>query len=131
MAECPPVFSHILDTSAILCYLADEPGASQVAAIRSRSAVPFIAYSELYYLVWRRRGKAEADKVYAMVRQWRIPLLMPDERVILSAGRIKALYRLGLADSYVAAFSVVHRAVLITLDADFLPLRPELALRKL
>lgn len=131
MAESPPSFSHILDTSAILCYLADEPAASQVAAYRSRAAVPFIAYSELYYLVWKRRGKAEADKVYALVRQWKLPLLMPDERVILSAGRIKALYHLGIADSYIAAFSLVHRAVLITLDADFLALRQELALRKL
>ena len=131
MPEGPLPFSHILDTSAILCYLADEPAASRVAEFRSRAAVPFVSYSELYYLVWRRRGKAEADKVYALVRQWRLPLLVPDERVILSAGRIKALYRLGLADSYIAAFSAVHQAVLVTLDADFLPLRGELPLKKI
>lgn len=58
-------------------------------------------------------------------------MLLPDERVLLSAGRIKASYNLSMADSYIAAFSLVLGATLITLDSDFLALRREIKVLKL
>jgi len=124
-------FSCIWDTSALITYFADEPGADQVEASRRHAAIPFMALSELYYLIWQRQGKASADTLYGLVRSWSRPVLMPDEQVVLTAGRLKAVYRLGIADSYIAAFSLIHKKPLMTKDPDYESLVPDITLTKL
>ena len=63
--------------------------------------------------------KAKADTVYGLVKGWDMPILLPEERVILTAGRFKTLYKLGIADSYIAAFASINNSVLFTKDADY------------
>lgn len=118
----------ILDTSALIAYLCNEKGASRVEKLLSISLVPFICLSELYYLVWNKKGKAEADKIYGIVKSWGLPVLFPDERVILNAGRIKAVYKLGISDSYIAAFCLEHNVELATKDKDYKVLASEISL---
>jgi predicted nucleic acid-binding protein len=121
-------FSHLLDTSAIVAYLAEEKGADIVARFKSKSAIPFIAMSELYYIIAGRLGKAEADRMYGMVKSWGLPILLPNERVILNAGRIKALYKLGIADSYISAFARDEQLILVTKDRDYELMKGEIQL---
>ena len=117
---------YILDTSAILAYLAGESGSERLATHHRNSAIPFMALSELYYVIWQKKGKAAADGAVALVKAWKLPLLLPDERVILMAGRLKAMYRLGIADSYMAAFALDRAGTLVTKDPDFQALRTEI-----
>lgn len=124
-------FSCVLDTSAIIAYLADEAGAARVQILKPKAAIPFMAYSELYYLVWQRQGKPQADTLYGLVKSWEIPLLLPNERTLLTAGRLKATYKLGIADSYIAAFALLHKVPLVTKDPDYQALGSELELVKL
>ncbi len=124
-------FSHVFDTSAVIAYLANESAASRVHALKPKAAVPFMVYSELYYLLWQRKGKAEADTFYGLVKSWDLPLLLPNERIILTAGRLKAEHRLGIADSYIAAFALLHEVPLVTKDSDYEALVPDLKLIKL
>lgn len=121
----------VLDTSAIVGYLADEPQAALVAEHWRNAVIPFIVLTELYYLEWQKRGKAEADRVVAFVKSWGRPILYPNETVVLVAGRFKALYRLGVTDSFIAAFAQVLPATLVSLDPDFLPLQTQGELRLL
>lgn len=116
----------ILDTSAILAYLHGEKGGELLDLVWGASSIPFIAMSELYYVIWRKAGKAEADRAFAIVKGWNLPIHTPDERVILTSGRFKMLYRLGISDSYIAAFAFINRAVLITKDPDFKTLTEEI-----
>src|SRR5882672_9194787 len=102
-------FSYIFDTSAIIAYLTNEAGAARVHSLKPRAAIPFMVYSELYYVLWQRKGKAEADTFYGLVKSWDLPLLAPNERIILTAGRLKAMHRLGIADSYIASFALLHK----------------------
>ena len=118
--------NFILDTSALMAYLNDEKGASAVEKCITTCKIPFICLSELYYLIYKRRGKAEADKIYGVVKSWDLPVLYPDEIVILNAGRIKAAYRLGIADSYVAAFALEDDSQLVTKDQDYEILKEEI-----
>lgn len=127
----PERFSCVLDTSAILAYLAKEPGANRVESLKSDAAIPFMALSELYYILWQRRGKAEADTIYGLVKSWGLPVLYPDEQVILTAGRLKATCKLGIADSYIAAFALLNQTPLVSKDPDYEALLPELDLIKL
>ncbi|MCG8432205.1 MAG: PIN domain-containing protein [Candidatus Omnitrophica bacterium] len=119
-------FEHILDTSAVVTYLAGEKGADKVGTLISSSALPFLVFSELYYVVWGKKGKVKADEVFALVKSWNLPVLMPDERIILTAGRLKAVHRLGLADSYIAAFAVDMEKSLVTSDRDYQMLKEEI-----
>lgn len=117
---------YILDTSAVIAQLANEPGANKMARIKSQSYLPFIALSELYYVIWNKNGRAEADRYYGIVKGWGMPILQPNERIILNAGRFKALYRIGIADSYIAAFALDNNAYLVTKDRDYRKLEKEI-----
>ena len=117
---------YILDTSALVAYLAQEPGGEKVRGFRHGAALPFIVLTELYYITWRKHGEPLADVTLQHVLGWRLPLLLPDERISLFAGSLKARHRLGVADSFVAAFTLTHRATLVTTDEDFRALTPSL-----
>lgn len=126
MKELSSDFDYILDTSAVITYLAGEKGAQKVGKLMSLSAIPFLVFSELYYVIWSKKGKAEADGIFALVKSWNLPILLPDERIILNAGRLKAIYRLGLADSYIAAFAIDTSKTLVTKDPDYQVLKEEM-----
>lgn len=117
---------HLLDTSALIVYLCNEKGADKVAKIITNSALPFIALSEIYYIIWHKKGEAEADRIFGIVKSWGLPILLPDEKVILTAGRYKAIYKLGLADSFIAAFAFDKNIPLVTRDEDYIILKNEI-----
>jgi len=118
----------ILDTSALVAFLAGETGAKAVATYRHRLAIPFMALTELAYLVWQRLGEEAAVTQYTLVTKWDRPILWPDETILLLAARLKAQYHLGLADSYIAAFAKRYNAPLLTNDRDYGPLAGEITL---
>jgi predicted nucleic acid-binding protein len=125
-AKHPP--RYLLDTSAILTYLLNEPAASRVAALQHQAALPFVAIAELYAAVWLKLGQAQADEAVAAVRAWQLPWFWPTEEAVLLAGRWRAVYRLGLADSFIAALAFLSQTTLVTKDPDFRPLQPDLRL---
>lgn len=118
--------AYVLDTSALLAYLAAEPGSERIKELRALAGLPFVALTELYYVTWRKQNQSLAEEVIQNVLGWNVPLLLPDQRLSLLAGSLKARYHLGFADSFIAAFALAHRAVLVTKDSDFYPLKSEL-----
>ena len=121
----PPV-TYVLDTSAIVAYLAQEAGGDRVKPVREAAGIPFISLAELYAVMWRKHGQVSADETLQSVLGWHVPVLIADERVSLSAGYLKARHSLGIADSYVAALALASKATLVTKDHDFLSLKPDL-----
>ena len=120
--------SYVLDSSAILAYLLNEPKASRVAALHSHASIPFIVPAELYAALWLKFGQAKADEAIAAIRQWQLPWLWPTEASVLLAGRWRAVYRLGLADSFIASLAFIHQATLVTKNSDFQHLKQEVKL---
>ena len=120
--------NYLLDSSAILAYLLNEPEAARVAAIHQQAHLPFMAISELYAALWLRFGQAKADEAVATIRGWQLPWLWPDERAVLLAGRWRAIHRLGIADSFIAALAFLHDVTLVTKDPDFQILQTDLPL---
>ena len=110
---------YLLDTSGLIAYLSDEKEADEVSKVLKKSALPFVALSEIYYIVWKKRGESEADKIYGLIKSWDLPILLPDERIILIAGRLKAVFKLSMADSYIAALSLDKNLILVTKDRDY------------
>jgi predicted nucleic acid-binding protein len=120
--------THLLDTSAVVAYLAQETRSEKVLEVRRTAALAFVTLTELYYVLWRKNGRPLAEEAIQHVLGWHLPLLAPDERLSLLAGYLKATHRLGLADSYLAAFAVTHKLTLVTKDHDFRRLAGDLRL---
>lgn len=113
---------HVLDTSALLTLMEDEPGAERVAAIvgEGSAILPFVVLIEAYYITYQERGRDEADRRYALMRQ--LPAQFEDtvdEPLLLTAGRLKAVHRLSLADAMIAALAQVRDAVLVHKDPEY------------
>ena len=119
---------YLLDSSAILAYLLNEPEAARVHTLHQEAALPFIALAELYAAIWLKAGQAKADETIAALRAWQLPWVWAAEQDLLLSGRWRAIYRLGLADSLIAALAALRGLTLVTKDPDFHALKSELKL---
>lgn len=113
---------YLLDTSAVLTLIEDEPGADRVEElVRTGTAfLPFVAGLETYYITLQERGADEADRRLFLLRQ--LPVRWLDtvgDTVLVTAGRFKAQHRLSFADCLVAAFAAEARAVLVHKDPEY------------
>jgi predicted nucleic acid-binding protein len=112
---------YLLDTSAILTLLEDEDGAQRVESLLRREEVllPFLTLLETYYITLQEQSEDVADKRYALLKQLPVTILWNvDEPTLLTAGRLKASFRLSLADALIAAFAVMRRAILVHKDPE-------------
>jgi len=113
---------YVLDTSALLTLIEDEAGADRVEHVLSGEEIllPWLVLLEAYYITRQERGQAEADRRYALIKQLPAHILWDmEEATLLTAGRLKATYRLSLADAIIAAFAVRHDAILLHKDPEF------------
>ncbi len=112
----------------------DEPGATRVEKLLRDEVVliPWVALLEVHYVTARRHNIAEADRRYALLTQLGATVLWDnDERFLLQASRLKATYRLSLADSLIAAHGLRHGSLLVHRDPEYRQLADELELEQL
>ena len=117
-----PSALYLLDTSALLTFIEDEPGSDRVEEVLKDAAIllPWPVLMEIYYITLQEKGRAEADRRYALLRQLRAEILWAmDEPILLTAARLKAEHHVSLADAVVAAFAIRNNAVLIHKDPEF------------
>jgi len=99
-----------------------EPGVDRVEQILRREPVllPFIVSLGVYYVSLQEQGEQAANTRYAMLKALDVTRLSEvSESVLLTAGRLKARYRISLTDAIIAAFARVHDAVLVHKDPEF------------
>ncbi len=126
---------YLLDTSAIVAFTDQEEGADEVerlldAARKNECRLETCAVSlmELYYVALQEKGEDEATKLIALVKSWPVTWIYPDERTLLQAGKIKAAYRLSVADALIAAVAKLRQATLVHKDPELAALATEVAL---
>lgn len=125
---------YLLDTSALLTLIEDEPGSDRVEEVLKAASIllPWPVLMETYYITLQEKGRAEADRRYALLRQLRAEILwVMDEPILLTAARLKAEHHVSLADAVVAAFAIRNNAVLIHKDPEFDALAGLLAIEAL
>lgn len=128
---------YVLDTSALMALVLDEPGAMEVLRILGSRLggevheraddelepppvfLPFVALMELEYQIARRSGIYEAERRSAVIRHWPVELVESGPTWRLQAARIKAKHRLSLADAWIAALAVLRSARLVHRDPEF------------
>jgi len=124
----------VLDTSAGLTLIADEPGAERVEAlIRAGSAIlPWVVLLETHYITLQERGRGEADRRYALLLESGADVIWSiDEPTILTASEIKAGHGLSFADALIAACARRAGASLLHKDPEYEALEHLLALEAL
>lgn len=111
---------NVVDSSAWLAYLADEPTAADFApAIETlaRLVVPAICVLEVFKVVARQRGEGAALQAVALMQQGHVVDL--DAALATSAARLGAAHQLPLADSIVYATARAVQGTVWTQDDDF------------
>jgi predicted nucleic acid-binding protein len=112
----------LLDSSAVLALIEDEPGSERVEDILRNENVflPWIVLMEVYYISQREKGQAEAENRYTLLKNMNAIILWDvDEPVLLTAARLKAEHRISVADSIIASFAIRHNAIVLHKDPEF------------
>ena len=126
--------NFLLDTSAILTLIEDEAGAERVeqVLIQGRVWLPWPVLLEATYITRQEQGEAEAEQRYALMKQLPVTILWEmDEPTLLTAARLKADYRLSLADAIIAAFAIQQDAILLHKDPEFEAITAQVSLEAL
>jgi predicted nucleic acid-binding protein len=74
-------------------------------------------FLEVYYRIYRDYGKADADKLNKAMKQ--MPVIMNSvfsDELLREAGRLKASYKVSIADSVAIAEAAVNGGTLVTSD---------------
>lgn len=114
----------VLDASALVAFLNDEDGAEKVEIIlqkaKNNDAVIYmnkLNILEIYYGVYREDGGERAEET--LVKILGLPIVVVDtlnDNVFKEAGRLKATYKISLADSVALAEAKTRDAPILTAD---------------
>jgi predicted nucleic acid-binding protein len=114
----------ILDACALIAVLAMEKGADNIRKLFQKKIDRQIVlmmnrfnFFEVYYKIYRAYGKEKADNLFDTIAQ--MPIVMKDnltDEVFKESGRLKAKYKISIADSIAIAESIINKGSLVTAD---------------
>lgn len=113
----------ILDACALIALLRDEDGSDIVAAAYQKAnyesamlIINKINLFEVYYGFYRDKGKAFAENLLQAIKQSVVVIHELNDDVFSEAGRLKATYKMSLADSIALAEALVSGGAILTAD---------------
>lgn len=124
MTNNEPIF--VLDSFALLAFFQGEPRGIKVREIIAQSvreechlAIATVNLGEIVYRTVRQHGPERTQYVLARIEEYRIAVVDVDRDLALEAAYLKARYRLGYADCFVAALARRLDAAVVTGDPGF------------
>ncbi|MBZ4654597.1 MAG: PilT protein domain protein [Peptococcaceae bacterium] len=118
------ITKYVIDACALISFLYDEQGADKVQKVLedayAGTAEVFmhkINVLEVYYNIFRAEGEEKARLFYTQVNE--LPITIIDnlsDTMFTEAGRLKASYRMSIADSIAVAEAAIRKAALLTSD---------------
>lgn len=106
----------------MLTLIEDESGAERVEALLRQADVllPWAVLLETHYISLQERGRAEADRRYALLLALGATVIWEvDEPTLLLASEMKARHRLSFADALIAAYALRRDALLVHKDPEY------------
>ncbi len=117
---------YVLDTSALLTVLNNEPGVETVLSIleAARSGetyiyLPFMALMELEYLSLRRRSPEETQRVLTLIEAWPVEIKESTQEWRHEAAQIKASASVSTADAWICSLARLLDAKLVHKDPEY------------
>ncbi len=116
----------VFDTESLLLFYLDEEGAAVVETWLERVVqgavqgwLNVVNLTELYYILYRRDATIAEEKVRNL-NAYGLQVVQPHDAIWRSAGTIKALHAIPLADAFAAATAQVKEdQLLVGWDDDF------------
>jgi len=82
--------------------------------------IPWVVLLEIYYVTKRTRGEKEADRRFVLIKELPASILWQmEEPDVLASARIKAQFRISLADCIIAATALRQDAILVHKDPEY------------
>ncbi len=123
----------VLDASALLALLFDEPGAASVEALMHRAAekeqlmlISAVNWAEVCYRVERKLGGGALARAKEFATNTPVIVVPADREMGEAAAAYKTAGLLGLADAFVAALARSRKADLVTADREFKSVESEI-----
>ena len=126
-----PSGRYVLDSFALLAFLADEPGAGTVREILEYGQrhsgslwISVINLGECLYIIEREQGLPAAHRAIAAIRQLPVKEMIADQGRTFAAAHIKANHKLSFADAFAVALAQEKSATVVTGDPEFSHIEP-------
>jgi len=117
---------YVLDSTAFLTMFEDEEGADTVQDLLERANrgeifvfVSFVTFTEVFYISIRRKGEEEGFRRMGLMNALPVTRIESSKELSLTAGRLKASYKISFADAWVAATAIFYDAILVHKDPEF------------
>ncbi|MDQ1331177.1 MAG: uncharacterized protein QG578_1444 [Thermodesulfobacteriota bacterium] len=124
---------YILDTSALLTYIEDEEGAADVENFLIKAErgeaeiyISFISLTEIFYISIQEKGETEALRRIELIQSLAVHVVESYKDLNMKAGKLKAVNRISLADSFIAALCRDYQGILVHKDPEFEKMSPSL-----
>ena len=116
--------AYVLDACALIALLLNEEGADIVARAykdansgNAKIVINSVNLLEVYYDFYRAQDKETADDMIANVYASVVSVVAEIDRALIAeAGRLKAIYKISLADSFALAQAKITEGMLLTSD---------------
>jgi predicted nucleic acid-binding protein len=123
----------VLDASALLALLFDEPGAEKIENLFNQAAeadkpmfIAAVNWAEVLYKMQRKQGAKGFEGARHFELTMPLDVVPVDRELAEAAAHLKNDHALGLADAFAAALAKSKKAELVTADTDFKPLEKEI-----
>lgn len=115
----------LLDSSALLAFLTNEPGVEKVKNLlrAARKSQPLlmneINVGEVYYVLAKSRSTEHAERFLHTLATLPIESVGNSFADVMEAAKIKALFPISYGDAFVVASAMRFKAVVVTADREF------------
>jgi predicted nucleic acid-binding protein len=123
----------VLDTSALLALLFDEPGAEKIENLFNQAAeadkpmfISAVNWAEVLYKMQHKRGVQGFDGARHLERTMPLAVEPVDRELAELAAGLKNEHGLGLADAFAAVLAKSKKAELVTADTEFKSVEKEI-----
>ena len=123
----------VLDASAVLALLFDQPGAEKIEHLFNRAAeadkpmlITAVNWAEVLFKMKRKHGAAGWEGVTHFERTMPLDVVSIGRDLAETAAELKSKHGLGLADAFAAALTQEKKAELVTGDLEFKALEKEI-----
>ncbi len=118
---------YVLDANALSGFFEARRGTAEkvrhLLGEAARQDLPLLMsavnWGEVFYVAWRRHGKAIAREVESNLLEMPIAVIAADRERASRAGALKQKHGLGYADAFAAELAIERGAWLVTADPEF------------
>ncbi len=115
------VETYILDACALIVYLDEEEGFDKIKIMLEKAArkelrllMHVLNFLEVYYQIYRDQSPEDADDLLSRMKV--LPIEIDRQDLFIRAGKIKATYKLALADAVAVGRAQKINVPLLTTD---------------